>query len=80
MKKASELLAQSADPFDKGCMLVIKLEQAHERLIQASRCALAELEHIMPEFVDPSSDRLHPGWKAIEELKVAIKASESATI
>lgn len=72
--KASELLAQSAEPFDKACMLVIELEKSHERLIQAARCALADLEGTMPEF-DSSGDRQHPGWKTIEELKIAIKVA-----
>lgn len=41
-------------------------------LLQAARCALADLEGIMPEF-DPSGDREHPGWQTIEDLRKAIK-------
>lgn len=33
------------------------------------RCALAELEGIMPEY-DPEHE--HPGWETIEELRVLI--------
>ena len=32
------------------------------------RCALADLEGIMPEH-DPDGDRSHPAWKTIEEIK-----------
>lgn len=37
----------------------------------AARCALADLEGIMPEF-EPSGDRLHSGWKTIEDLRSAL--------
>ena len=40
-------------------------------LLHAARCALADLEGIMPEF-EPSGDREHPGWETIKELKKAI--------
>jgi len=42
-----------------------------ERILSVCKCALADLEGIMPEF-DPSGDRLHSGWKTIEELKELI--------
>ena len=32
------------------------------------RCALADLEGIMPEF-EPSGDRTHPGWRTVWELR-----------
>ena len=41
-------------------------------LLDAAKCALADLEGIMPEF-EPSGDREHPGWTTIEELKAVIK-------
>ena len=41
-------------------------------LVQAARCALADLEGIMPEF-EPSGDRQHPGWQTIKELRAALK-------
>ncbi len=40
-------------------------------LIEAAKCALADLEGIMPEF-EPSGDRQHSGWKTINELKKAL--------
>ena len=47
-----------------------------DKLLQAAKNALADLEGIMPE-ADPSGDRIHSGWKTIEELKVAIVAVEN---
>ena len=41
-------------------------------LLQACKCALADLEGIMPEF-EPSGDRTHPAWETMKELKAAIK-------
>jgi hypothetical protein len=37
-------------------------------LVQAARCALADLEGIMPEH-EPSGDRTHPGWQTVAELR-----------
>lgn len=48
-----------------------RLIAAAPDLLQAARCALADLEGIMPDF-EPSGDREHPAWKTIEELKAAI--------
>jgi len=42
-----------------------------DELITASRCALADLEGIMPEF-EPSGDRTHSAWKTIRELHIAL--------
>lgn len=42
-------------------------------LLQAARCALADLEGIMDKY-DP--DGYHPGWTAIGELRVAIAKAE----
>ncbi len=36
------------------------------------KCALADLEGIMPE-VEPSGERTHSAWKTIEELKEVVK-------
>jgi hypothetical protein len=38
----------------------------------AAKCALADLEGIMPEF-EPSGDREHPAWETIKLLKKATK-------
>lgn len=44
-------------------------------LLDAAKCALADLEGIMPEF-EPSGDREHPAWITIKELRAAIKLAE----
>jgi hypothetical protein len=41
-------------------------------IIEVCKCALADLEGIMPEY-DPSGDREHPAWVTIEELKKVVK-------
>jgi nicotinate-nucleotide pyrophosphorylase len=41
-------------------------------LLFAAKCALADLEGIMPEF-EPSGDREHPAWETIKLLKKAIQ-------
>ena len=43
MKKASELLEESAAPFDAGCMMVRELEANHEKLRDAANVALGHL-------------------------------------
>jgi len=48
-----------------------RLMGAAPDLLQACKCALADLEGIMPEH-DPDGDRTHPGWQTIKELRVAI--------
>lgn len=47
-----------------------RLIAAAPDLLQAARCALADLEGILPEF-EPSGDREHPAWQTIAELKAA---------
>ena len=42
--------------------------QMYFRLESICRCALADLEGIMPEF-DASGDREHPGWQTIAGLE-----------
>ena len=44
-------------------------------LLAAAAHALADLQGIMPDY-EPSGDRLHPGWKTIEELEQAIENAE----
>ena len=44
------------------------LSKLYSRLVFSCRCALADLEGILPEF-DPSGDREHPGWQTIKELQ-----------
>lgn len=46
----------------------IKGEQAEQLL----RCALADLEGVMPD-ADPSGDRLHSGWTTIREIRTFLK-------
>jgi len=45
-----------------------KLIVASPELLQVCRCALADLESIMPEF-EPGGDRGHPGWRTMAELE-----------
>ena len=47
------------------------------KILTVLRCALADLEGVMPE-IEPSGDRTHPGWKTIDELKDAIKGAEAS--
>jgi len=47
-------------------------------LVLAARCALADLEGIMPEF-EPSGDRKHSGWKTIRELRDVLTKIAQAT-
>lgn len=78
-QKPSELLAQSAVPYDKACMMVIEMERLVEWLTLSAKCALADLEGIMPEF-DPSGDRKHSAWKTIEELRAALGAETEVKV
>lgn len=45
--------------------------QDRNKLLTAAKCALADLEGIMPEF-EASGDRTHPAWQTIKDLKKAI--------
>ena len=51
-----------------------RLIAAAPELLAAAKCALADLEGIMPEF-DPDGSE-HPGWKTTEELRAAINKAE----
>ena len=50
---------------------ILDLKQRYDQLHLLARCALADLEGIMPEF-EPSGDRTHPGWLTIAELWAAL--------
>jgi hypothetical protein len=54
-----------------------ELQRRNDELLAASRCALADLEGIMPEF-EASGDREHPAWITIKELTVAIRKAEGS--
>lgn len=43
----------------------------NDNLLLAARCALADLEGIMPDF-EPSGDREHPAWETIKLLRSAV--------
>ncbi len=46
-------------------------------LLAVCRCALADLEGILPEF-EPGGDRQHPAWRTIKELRAAIVQAEGS--
>ncbi len=46
--------------------------EADAGLIEACKCALADLEGIMPDH-DPSGDRTEPGWQTIRQLRRELK-------
>ena len=46
------------------------LLSAAPALLDACRCALADLEGILPEY-DP--EREHPAWETLAEIQAAIK-------
>lgn len=49
-----------------------RLIAAAPALLDAARCALADLEGAAAE-IDPSGDRVHPVWRTIKELRAAIE-------
>lgn len=52
------------------------LLSAAPELLHCAKCALAELEGILPEF-ETGGDRQHPAWETLKELKAVIaKATE----
>lgn len=53
------------------------VKESVHNLYWAARCALADLEGIMPEY-EPSGDREHPAWLTIKELKKAIRQADKA--
>jgi 2-iminoacetate synthase ThiH len=65
-------ISQAAQLLEQDWQAAVNLMAAAQDLYWAARCALADLEGIMPEF-EPSGDREHPAWQTIKELKAAIK-------
>jgi len=61
-----ETFKQTHDP--RTMALLFK---AAPDMLAALRCALADLEGIMPEF-ETSGDRQHPAWQTITEIREAI--------
>ena len=51
-------------------LFIEALQAQKDKLLLASKCALADLEGIMPSH-DPAGDG-HSGWETIKELKEAI--------
>ena len=49
-----------------------RILESHDELRLAAKCALADLESIIPEF-EPSGDREHPAWETIKLLTKATK-------
>lgn len=49
-------------------------ESLQEYLVYACRCALADLEDVMPKL-EPSGERKHPGWQTMVDLRSAIEAA-----
>ena len=44
-------------------------------LLATCKCALADLQGIIPE-IEPDGNKQHPGWKTIKELKNVITKTE----
>lgn len=68
--------SNNASPFGTIGMLQERkanadLMAAAPELLQCAKCALADLEGILPEF-ETGGDRLHPGWETLKELKAVI--------
>jgi len=55
----------------------LALIKAAPELLHELRCALADLEGIMPEF-EPSGERTHPAWTTITQSRAAIEAAEDS--
>jgi len=66
--KYGEIAECFGSDFEANARLIAKAPD----LLFAAKCALADLEGIMPEF-EPSGDREHPAWETINLLKKAIK-------
>ena len=65
--------AITPDCHDDACFICGSSKvKAPPDLLFAAKCALADLEGIMPEF-EPSGDREHPAWETIKLLKKATK-------
>jgi hypothetical protein len=67
--KALDTLRIALEAYVQECPSEARsIDKAWDRVMLALRCAVADLEGIMPEF-EPSGDRQHPGWKTLKELK-----------
>jgi len=63
------------DAWDEQAKADAALIASAPDLLAALRCAVADLEGIMPEF-EPSGDRTHSGWISINEARQAIAKAE----
>ena len=71
--KPLETIQTALEAYVQDCPSEAKpIDKAWDKITLALRCALADLEGIMPEF-EPSGDREHPAWETIKLLKKAIK-------
>lgn len=71
--KPLETIQTALEAYVQDCPSEAKsIDKAWDKVTLALRCALADLEGIMPEF-EPSGDREHPAWETINLLKKAIK-------
>jgi len=68
-----------ADDFRRLCLEVLLADRESPdsvigRLLRAARCALADLEGIIPDL-DSDGDRAYPAWETMVELRAAIEAA-----
>jgi len=63
MKTASELLLESAEPFDQACILVKEMEEELYNLRKANQETLDVLREIVK-----ISDRKHDAWDRAKQL------------
>jgi hypothetical protein len=67
--KALDTIQTALEAYVQECPSEAKsIDRAWAKVTLALRCALADLEGVMPEF-EPTGDRQHPGWKTIKDLK-----------
>jgi hypothetical protein len=67
--KPLEIIQTALEAYVQDCPSEAKsIDKAWGEVTLALRCAIADLEGIMPEF-EPSGDREHPAWKTIKQLK-----------
>ena len=67
--KPIETIQTALEAYVQDCPSEAKsIDKAWDKVKLALRCALADLEGIMPEF-EPSGDREHPAWKTIKLIK-----------
>lgn len=67
--KPIETIQTALEAYVQDCPSEAKaIDKAWDKVKLALRCALADLEGVMPEF-EPSGDREHPAWKTIKLIK-----------